>query len=135
MCWCQSIYLSNCPRPLLVGIDQRDRCVGILSDSQVACVSRSICFLVMALSKASLSQNRSKGPCVGIDTLAVNFPCSPCIVQSSYTTKQMQEFIFSGTSCQRYEIFTGKSILKNKFENLFSKPKIGFRFSNRKPDF
>jgi len=29
----------------------------------------------------------------------------------------------------------GKIILKNKFENRFSKSKTGFRFSNRKPDF
>jgi len=29
MCLCQSVYLSNCPRPHLVGIDQRDHCVGI----------------------------------------------------------------------------------------------------------
>jgi len=29
----------------------------------------------------------------------------------------------------------GKMILKNKFENRFSKSKTGFRFLNRKPDF
>jgi len=82
--------------------------VGILSDSQRSCVSRSICFLVRALSKASLSQNRSKEPCVGIDTLAVNSPFSPCIVQSLYTTKQMHEFIFSGIFYQHYAIFDRK---------------------------
>src|SRR6218665_3016941 len=108
MCLCQSVYLSYCPRPLLVGIDQRDRCMGILSDSQRACVSWSICFLVRALSKVSLSQNRSNGPSVGIDTLAVNSPCSPCIIQSSYNTKQMHEFIFSGISSQCYAIFDRK---------------------------
>src|SRR6218665_1542731 len=108
MCLCQSIYLSNCPRPLLVRIDPRDCCVGILSGSQQARMSQSICFLVRALSKASLSQNRSKGPCVRIDTLAVNSPCSPCIIQSLYTTKQMHEFIFSGISSQHYIIFDRK---------------------------
>src|SRR6218665_1616876 len=65
MCLCQSVYLSNCPKPLSVGIDQRDRCVGILSDSQHVCEHGSICFLVRTLSKASLSQNRSKGPLCG----------------------------------------------------------------------
>src|SRR6218665_607312 len=108
MCLCQFVYLSNCPRPLFVGIDQRNCCVEILSDSQRACVSRFIGFLVRVLSRASLSQNRSKSPCVGIVTLAVNSPCSPYIVQSLYTTKQMHECIFSGMSSQRYAIFDRK---------------------------
>jgi len=60
---------------------------------------------------------------VGIDTLAVNSPCSPCIVQSSYTTKQMHEFIFSGISSQHYKIFDRKIFKQNS--------KAGFQ--NRKP--
>src|SRR6218665_4041740 len=36
-----------------------------LSDSHCACMSRSICLLVRVLSKASISQNRSKGPLYG----------------------------------------------------------------------
>src|SRR6218665_4225604 len=64
--------------------------------------------------------------CVGIYTLPVNFPCSPCIVQSSYTTKQMHEFIFSGIFSQRYKIFDWKI-------DFFLKSKTGFQ--NRKPDF
>jgi len=38
----------------------------------------------------------------------------------------MHEFIFSGISLQRYAIFYRKMILKNKFENGFSKSKTGF---------
>ena len=44
MCLCQSVYLIV--QGLLVGIDLRDHCVGIISDSPRACVSWSVCFLV-----------------------------------------------------------------------------------------
>src|SRR6218665_228562 len=61
----QSAYLSNCPRPLLVGIDERDRFVGILSDSQRACVSRSICFLSGHCPRPHYVSIDQRGPCVG----------------------------------------------------------------------
>src|SRR6218665_1167314 len=133
MCLCQSVYLSNCPRPHLVGIDQRDHCVEILSDSQRACVSRSICFLVRALSKASLSQRDKRGPCVGIDTLAVNSPLLSLystIIHHTLLSKCinicLQEYLPSIMT-----FLTGKLIFKNKFENLFSKQKTGFLFSKK----
>src|SRR6218665_2681990 len=51
-------------------------------------------------------------------------------------TKQMHEFIFySYFSSQISKFLIEKVSLKNKFENRFSKPKTGFRFENRKPDF
>jgi len=46
-----------------MGTDQRE--LTALSDSHCACTSPSICLLVRALSKASTSQNRSKGPLYG----------------------------------------------------------------------
>jgi len=48
----------------------------------------------------------------------------------------MHEFIFYSYLFSAIStFFIGKMILKNKFENRFSKPKTGFRSSNRKPDF
>src|SRR6218665_392293 len=47
----------------------------------------------------------------------------------------MHEFIFKGFLLRILQFSIGKVILKNKFENRFSKPTTGFRFSNRKPDF
>src|SRR6218665_1243773 len=75
-----------------------------------------------------------RGPCVAINTLAVNSPCSSCIIQSLYTTKQMHEFTFSGISSQRYAILDRKIDLKkinSKTDFQNRKPDFGFQTENR----
>ena len=61
-----------------MGIDQRDRVweLTALSDSHCACVSRSTCLLVRALSKASTSQNRSNKGATVCELTALNSICS-----------------------------------------------------------
>jgi len=49
-------------------------------------------------------------------------------INSPYSTSSYNSLY---TNYQNYAIFDRKMILKNKFKNRFSKPKTGFRFSNR----
>ena len=93
--------------------------------SHCACVSRSICLLVRALSKASTNQNRSKGP--------ILFALPVVTIHKHWANARI--YLFRNFFSQHYAIFDRKNDLKNKFKNRFSKSKTGFQFTSQKPDF
>ena len=65
---CESIYLFNCSTPLLVGIDQRDRCVGINSTVWFSLCLRESVYLSEFCPRPQQVRIDQSGRCRGINS-------------------------------------------------------------------